>query len=67
VKVIKDFVIRGVPALPLKKISSQDLRKEESIRNDEGHIDRGETKILRPLEGGKNFLVPQATFPSQYG
>jgi hypothetical protein len=53
--VIRRAVTWGVTAPSLlKEISSRDLWKEgRSIRNEEGCIDRGETKISRPLEGKK--------------
>jgi hypothetical protein len=48
ITIIRLAITWGGHPSPLKKIWSRDLRREVgSTRNDEGHIDRGESRILR--------------------
>jgi hypothetical protein len=48
IKVIRGNITQGVTALLLKKSHTKVYEMRGNIRNDEGCIDRGETKMSRP-------------------
>jgi hypothetical protein len=61
IKVIRGNITQGVTALLLKKSHTKVYEMRGNIRNDEGCIDRGETKMSRPSKKG-NFSVSQIAF-----
>jgi hypothetical protein len=63
-KVIKDFITRGVTTLPLKRNLIPRFTKEEAqeTMKDALTVER----ILEPLKGG-NFSISYAIFPSVSG
>jgi hypothetical protein len=62
-KVIKDFITRGVTTLPLKRNLIPRFTKEaQETMKDALIVER----ILEPLKGG-NFSISYATFPSVSG
>jgi hypothetical protein len=58
------FIIWGLHPSPLKRNLVPRFMNGEGA-NDERHIDHGERRISKELNGG-NFLVSHAAFPSMH-